>query len=172
MRVKLGEISERGLDFHAGLEDDWARTAARVALEGEVQELRLDARIQLVADCVRVQGKLHAEVHRDCDRCQVSLKLEVSGETNLYYSPPRPGDVGDRDLDPGDMDIGWFDGNGLEMAQVIGEQLAIWCPDPVYCESEETTRLEASDAPCEVPEHDGGPELKRHSPFADLRLPE
>ena len=106
MKLKLGEISERGLDVHADLVDDWARDAVALALEGEPQSLKFRARVQLVSDCVRVFGRLEASTHRDCDRCQVLLSVSMSGDMNLYYAPPRPGDGGDRDLDAGDMDIG------------------------------------------------------------------
>jgi uncharacterized metal-binding protein YceD (DUF177 family) len=172
MRIKLGEINDRGLDVHAGMDDAWARESAAQALEGEIREIFLKARAQTVSDCVRIFGELRAVAHRDCDRCQASLRLELGGSMDLYYSPPRPGEGGDRDLDVGDLDIGWFDGEALDLAQVISEQLAIWCPDCVTCEVAESTRLEPDESPCEVLTHDGGPELKRESPFAGLRLPD
>ena len=172
MRLKMGEISERGLDVVAENPDAWAREAAAMGMEGEVQHIELRARVQRVSDCVRIFGTLEATVHRDCDRCQTSLRVELGGDFDLYYAPPRPGDDGDRDLVPGDLDIGWFDGEALDIAQVISEQLAIWLPDLVVCENAGVTRLEADAGPCEVLTHDGGPELKPNSPFAGLRLPD
>ena len=172
MRIKLGEISEIGLEVKAELSDAWAREAVQLAVEAEPIELTLEARVQRVSDCVRIHGRLRASAERHCDRCQQALRVDLEGEVDLYYAPPRPGEGGDRDLDPGDLDIGWFDGEGLEISQVISEQLAIWCPDQVHCSSAPCSRLTPSDAPCEVPDHDGGPELERHSPFANLRLPE
>lgn len=172
MRLKLGEISERGLEVRAALQDDWAREAVRLAVEVEPSALELQARVQRVSDCVRVHGQLAARAERVCDRCQAMLQIDLSGDIDLYYAPPRAGEQGDRDLDAGDLDIGWFDGEGLEIAQVISEQLAIWCPDRVLCDSPGCARVEASDAPCEVPSHETGPELKRQSPFANLQLPE
>ena len=172
MKLKLGEISERGLDVNAELVDEWARDAVALALDGEPQSLQFRARVQRVSDCVRVFGHLEASANRDCDRCQVRLTVSMSGEMDLYYAPPRPGDGGDRDLDEGDLDIGWFDGQALELSQVISEQLAIWSPDRIDCEDPCSTRVIASDAPCEIPPHDGGPDLKPQSPFAKIRLPD
>ena len=172
MRVKIGEISETGLAVAAGIEDGWAVDAVRLGMEGEPQALELEARVQMVSDCVRIHGRLEATTRRDCDRCQTSLQMILSGRLDLYYAPPRAGESGDRDLDRGDLDIGWFDGDALEIAQVISEQLGIWCPNPVLCESDACTRLEPSDGPCEVLSHDGGPTLKPQSPFAGLSLPE
>lgn len=172
MKLKLGEISERGLDVHAEMVDDWAREAVALALEGEPQHLKFNARVQRVSDCVRVFGQLEASAIRDCDRCQVSLTVSMSGDMNLYYAPPRPGEGGDRDLDEGDLDIGWFDGTALDLSQVISEQLAIWAPDRIVCANPSSTRVIPSDAPCEVPAHDGGPDLKPQSPFAKIRLPD
>ena len=172
MRLKLGEISERGLDVMAGMPDEWAKDAAALGMGGTIEDVDLQARVQRVSDCVRIFGALKATANRDCDRCQTALRVELGGDFDLYYAPPRPGENGDRDLDPGDLDIGWFDGEALDIAQVISEQLAIWCPDCVLCESPDVTRIEADAGPCEVIAHDGGPELKPNSPFAGLRLPD
>ena len=68
------------------------------------------------------------------------------------------------------MDIGWFDGQNLDLSQVISEQLAIWSPDKIACEDPCSTRVVPSDAPCELPAHDLGPDLKPQSPFAKIRL--
>lgn len=172
MHVELDAIPEEGLDVSADASAEWACAAAAMAMEAPVVELALDLHIQRLDEHLRVTGELDADAHIACHRCGRALKLELGGPVDLYYSPELADNAGQETLEAGDLDIGWFDGKGLELGQVVSEQLALWLPTRAVCEHDLLTRLEPDPGPCVVPEHDSGPDLKKRSPFAGLRLPD
>lgn len=172
MRITIDSITDLGLELTAGLDDSWAREAAALALDAEPTALDLEFQVTMVADCVRVTGELSSTFPAACARCQTALTVTLSGRVDLFYSPER-GVVPDEQiaLERGDLDIGWFDGKALELAQVLSEQLALWLPDRLLCSDRRAERAEGAGR-CVVPAQDPGPDLDRHSPFARLRLPE
>ncbi len=74
------------------------------------------------------------------------------------------------ELQEDELDVGWFEGPGLDLAAVVSEQLALWLPDVVRCDSPGATR--AVPGECALPVQDPGPDLKRRNPFAGIVLPE
>ncbi|MCB9778865.1 MAG: DUF177 domain-containing protein [Alphaproteobacteria bacterium] len=172
MRIKIDDIPEEGLEFEIEPDDAWAIAAAAAALEGDVVDLGFELQIERIAELVRVHGHFHGAVDRTCDRCGGELRLQVQGPVELLFEPHRHEALHEEHItDPSELDIGFFDGVALDMAEVVSEQLALALPPRLVCGGPGVTQRGGSWT-CELPAQDAGPDLSTHKPFANLRLPE
>lgn len=172
MRIKIDQVPEEGLELHLDQGDAWALKAAQEALEGPVRDLRADLHVDLIAEVVRVHGSAQATVRRTCDRCGGEVDLHVGGDVELIYEPtPHPALHDEVITDEAELDIGYFDGKALEIGDVLMEQLALWTPPRVRC-GEPGVQQVGEPWECRLPDQEPGPDLTRHNPFANLRLPE
>ncbi len=98
--------------------------------------------------------------------------VTISGDVSqLYEAPGTERDAADLDLDHSELEVGWHDGQAIDMETVLMEALALHGPDRVRCDDEGVSRI-SGEGPCELPDSalEGGPE--RANPFASLKLPE
>lgn len=180
MRIPLDQIRPPGLDIKADHTDAWVNAAARTVrgTPGEPthdpheEEGAVSAAIALSverrADQLQVQGNIQIEINCACDRCGISVALTISGEVDQLYKPPGDNETeADHDLDESEMNVGWHDGQALDLELVLSEALALLGPDRVFCDDEGVSRI-SEGGPCELPEsaQQGGP--SRANPFAVL----
>jgi len=171
MKIIAADITERGVDVQSGSDDAWAHEAATRALEVSAQTLSFQLKVRRDGESVRVQGDLSVSIQRVCDRCLEPVELSIGGVVDLVYvSSIGVKCAAESNLDESDLDVGWFDGLSLDMADVVSEQLALWMSDRILCDQSDVRRLVAGQ--CEVLATDSGPDLTRISPFANLKLPE
>lgn len=172
VRIRVDEIPEEGLEVEIGQDDAWARDAVRGAVEGAVAGLEVRLQITLIAELVRVSGTAKAVVTRACDRCGGDIRLPLGGTVELLFEPQRHEALHEeRITDPSELNLGFFDGRALEMADVLMEQFALWLPERVRCGDAQVTQVGEAWT-CALPDQDPGPKLDTHNPFANLRLPE
>jgi len=170
MRITVDSIPAGGRSVKADPQIDWARMAAKQALQGEPNALTWDVRVTRQGKSLKVHGTGSTRYSRICDRCQASVFLDIGGDVDLLYRPEEPeNSSAEVELSEEDLDVGWFDGRALDMKAVLCEQLALWVPQRVLCEDLGVTRK--TPGPCVLPDYDSGPDLERHSPFANLTLP-
>ena len=167
MRIVLDAVPPNGVPVTADVSTGWAARAAGHALDAAAVGLTVALRVRQVDAGARVDGTLLASFDTACARCGAELRHTLSGEVDLDYIPTPPVGTDPVELDVGDMDIGWFDGHQLDLAEVVSEQLGLWLPARIVCDDAASVR--ASPGACEVPAHDGGPDLTRNNPFAALR---
>lgn len=170
MRIRVDDIPDEGLHVEIDNTDDWAFAAAATALEGPVHELQVELTLTRIAELLRVHGTASARAGHRCARCGGDLEISVGGTVELLYEPiGKPESEEVHLTDPADLDVGFFDGQALDLVDVIMEQFALWLPDKVVCGGKGTKQVgepwKCSVAP--QPEVPG-----RENPFAKLRLPD
>jgi uncharacterized metal-binding protein YceD (DUF177 family) len=170
MKVVLDSLPPDGVTVSAGIPDAWCFEAARQSLEAKPRELSAVLRVQKAeSNRFRVEGNLSVSWRSACDRCVRMLANTLSGPVDLTYQRGELPSEDELDLTAEDMDIGWVDGGSLDLSDVVSEQVTLWLPDRLVCASECSSREDSTDTgPCEVPEHDGGPDLQKKSPFSAL----
>ena len=169
MRISTDDIPARGIPVQGDLSVSWLAGAAQRALSQTLGALSADLMVNREDSRVVVHGSLSVQVSASCDRCLSDVQLTLSGPVALRYAPADPADASDRDLSADDLDEGWFDGRLLDMSDVVSEQLTLWMPDRILCDSPGVKRQ--ADGSCGQIDYDTGPEVKRASPFAGLKLP-
>jgi uncharacterized metal-binding protein YceD (DUF177 family) len=172
MRVLVEHIPPDGLPVHLDPAAAWLQEAASIALERPARSIGGALTVERFGKRLEVVGTMAAEADVTCDRCLAPLRLRLGGPVELAYEPEAKAPPPDEEVElvATDLDVGWYDGEGLDMGAVVSEQLALWLPERVRCDSLETTRLGDENAVCALPDEVTRRD-PRSSPFAGIRLP-
>ncbi len=129
---RLEEIPPDGLEF------DLAPDPRLYGIE-EVSVARppgISGWVRIVKDKreVEVTGEVRAELELPCDRCLAQARAPVSGEFSYRlvprYKAPRDEDV---ELEEGDMEVEFYDGDEVDVRRIIAEQVYLLVPVRVLC---------------------------------------
>lgn len=170
MNVVLDSLPPEGRSVTASFDDAWLVEAVRGAVDAKPRAVSTQLQVNKEAgDRFRVTGTLAARWQAHCDRCVRLLDVAFEGSVDLLYQRGRMADAEEVDLSTEELDIGWIEGGSIDLAAVVSEQVVLWLPDRVLCAEEHTTRVDTADTgACEVPVHDGGPDLRKKSAFSAL----
>jgi uncharacterized protein len=156
-RVTASETYAPGsLDYHGA---EFRQTAP----------LQLKATAELLGAEIRIRGDLATRLEASCDRCLGAVEIPVSRDFDLFYRPLQSiAQEEEIEIPADEMEIGFYSGDGIELADVAIEQVILSVPMKVICGAEcrglcpvcganrNLTRCE-----CAPPQHD--------SPFASLK---
>jgi uncharacterized protein len=83
---------------------------------------------------IRVRGHLHTRMEFNCDRCLEPAAFAIDGDFDLIYRPaaysPETEEVNLKDAE---SEVGFYEGDGLELADVIREQVLLSLPMHRIC---------------------------------------
>jgi uncharacterized protein len=83
---------------------------------------------------VRIQGRYTVELTAPCDRCLVSARHPLDAGFDLFYRPAatiaRDEEI---EIDEGETEIGFYDGGGLELEDILREQILLALPMQRVC---------------------------------------
>src|SRR5438128_5802114 len=85
----------------------------------------------------RIQGKYTGALETDCDRCLALATFPLDVSFDLFYRPPLDNlETDEIKIDEGEAEIGFYEGLGLELADVIKEQILLALPMQRVCREE------------------------------------
>jgi uncharacterized protein len=103
----------------------------------QAEPLEVTATAELLDGQIRITGQLETKIELVCARCLETVIEEVNRAFDLFYRPVT------KDLKPkedrlkdDDTEIGFFDGEGLFLADVLKEQVLLALPLKVICRSD------------------------------------
>jgi uncharacterized protein len=103
----------------------------------QIEPLEVTATAELIEGQIRITGEIETKVEMVCARCLEAVVDEVHRSFDLFYSPlphgTRPEEARLRD---DDAEIGFFQGEGLFLADVLREQVLLALPMKVICRSD------------------------------------
>ena len=83
---------------------------------------------------VRVQGRYTVELTAPCDRCLVDSRFPLDAGFDLFYQPAstiaRDEEI---EIDEGEAQIGFYDHGGLELEDILREQILLALPMQRVC---------------------------------------
>ena len=83
---------------------------------------------------IDVVGNLHVEMTGACDRCLEPLSLPVHCEFRLaYYPVDDAGDKPEAEIKSSEAEVAYYQGNGLELNDVLREQVLLSIPMQKLC---------------------------------------
>jgi uncharacterized protein len=86
---------------------------------------------------IRVVGGFEGKVELRCARCLEPVPTTVHEAFDLLYRPLKPGKQGDEiSITEAETEIGFYRGNGLELADVIKEQVLLSLPVKSVCKED------------------------------------
>jgi uncharacterized protein len=87
---------------------------------------------------VRITGRITTEIGAECDRCLGEVVVAIDAPIHLLYHPATELEGGEEEeieIHEGDTDIAFYEGKGIELEQVIAEQIVLLLPMQVVCEA-------------------------------------
>jgi uncharacterized protein len=85
---------------------------------------------------IRVQGRYTVEITAQCDRCLGSARFPLDAGFDLYYRPAaeiaREEEVA---IDEGETEIGFYEGSGLDLEEILREQVLLALPMQRVCDA-------------------------------------
>ncbi len=100
------------------------------------QDLRITgvARLLPGTDEITVRGRITGRLEGECDRCLETSPYAIDQEFELSYRPAPLGPAeGEIELTDEDTDVGFYEGEGLELLTVLREQILLWLPMHWVC---------------------------------------
>ena len=83
---------------------------------------------------IRVRGRLRASVDHACDRCLKELRQDFDTGFDLFFYPMTMiEDGGEAAISMDETEIGFYDGEGVGLPDVVREQLQLWIPVRSLC---------------------------------------
>jgi uncharacterized protein len=83
---------------------------------------------------VRIDGRYSVEMAAECDRCLGRARFPLEAGFDLFYRPAsilaREEEV---EIDDGEAEIGFYEGGGIEMEDVLREQVLLALPMQRVC---------------------------------------
>jgi uncharacterized protein len=83
---------------------------------------------------IRIQGHIAVQMEAECDRCLETASYPLDLDFDLYYTPVEAGpDFGEVALRTADSEIDFYQGDGLELEDVLREQILLALPMQKIC---------------------------------------
>jgi uncharacterized protein len=100
----------------------------------QVGDLKLDAVAELVGAEIRVRGHLGTVIECSCDRCLGAVQIPVERDLDLLYRPmteiAREEEI---EISDDESDVAFYREQGIELADVVSEQVILSIPMKVVC---------------------------------------
>jgi len=124
-KVRFDETFEPGLIDFSG-EDLEQRSGLRAIGSAEMLA-RSDGQ-------VRIQGRYTVEMAAMCDRCLGDARFPLDASFDLYYRPMSDIAVEEEvEIDEGEAEIGFYEGDGLQLEDILLEQVVLALPMQRVC---------------------------------------
>ena len=84
---------------------------------------------------IRVKGHLSVTLETDCDRCLEPARFPIESDFDLFYRPAETSVPGSEEveIDEGEAEIAFYEGNGLELKDILREQILLLMPMQRVC---------------------------------------
>src|SRR5438270_5940070 len=99
-------------------------------------DLHCEGRAELLNRAVkdiRVHGNLKVDISASCDRCLETVAIPVQNHFDLVYFPASESEGGEDEVAESAIDVGFYEGNGLALNDVLREVLLLALPMQVVC---------------------------------------
>lgn len=100
----------------------------------QTDTLTVKAVAELAGEEIRIRGFLKNRIEAACDRCLNAVSLPVERDFDLTYRPV--GTIAreeEMELPEGELDIGFYHGDGIDLGDVLAEQVILALPMKVVC---------------------------------------
>ena len=98
--------------------------------------MRATGKMELVTGSlgeIRASGHLAVEMEAECDRCLEAGKYPLDSDFELYYRPVEDGYGEEHSIDADEAQMGFYEGDGLELNDVLREFVLLTLPMQRLC---------------------------------------
>ncbi|MDQ7838473.1 MAG: DUF177 domain-containing protein [Thermodesulfobacteriota bacterium] len=132
MKIKVHDIPQEGLSCHV----EYGREILQDITQ--VQEpIAVNIKIERAGRDIRVMGDIKTRLLLNCSRCLEDFAWALADEFDFLLMLPT-GEKGypEIELSPEDMDVSFFDGETVDVAQIAAEQIFLQMPVKPLCHEE------------------------------------
>lgn len=95
-----------------------------------------------ISKTIRVRGRIEAAMRADCAYCLEPWTEHLAEEFDLYYlSSKAEPESEEIELRGDDTNVGYYEGTGIQLADVVREQINLWLPMSPGCPPEQRGKL-------------------------------
>ncbi len=87
-------------------------------------------------DEIEIQGRLQVRMGFDCDRCLEPAEYPVDSNFDLFYRPALEAAPEEAEIHEGETEIAFYDGDGIELKEVLREYVLLSMPMQRICREE------------------------------------
>src|SRR5437660_2779252 len=103
----------------------------------QIEPIEVTATAELLESQIRIEGNLETKIELVCARCLEPVVEDVSRSFDLFYAPlPKEAKPKEDRLKDDDTEIGFYQGSGLFLVDVVKEQVLLALPLKVICQSD------------------------------------
>ena len=85
---------------------------------------------------IRVRGRIQASIAHFCDRCLLALQQDFDDSFDLFFYPMDSlEEGGEAAIGRDETEVGFYEGEGIGLADVVCEQVMLWLPVRSLCSS-------------------------------------
>ncbi len=86
---------------------------------------------------IRIRGHFSVQVETECDRCLEAANYPLDADFDLFYEPASATPPAEEvEIDAGESEIGFYEGEGLDLEGVLREQILLALPMRRVCREE------------------------------------
>jgi uncharacterized protein len=131
MRIELDKVEEQGGKFAQVYEANELPLDPEVRL---VEPAEVRGRVRRAGKEVELQGKLHTKLETVCGRCLQPVDLPINTEFKERFVRAVSWAAEEQhELQAEDLNIAVFDGEGIELDDLVREELLLALPANVLC---------------------------------------
>ena len=132
MRIELENLEGGKGDFaHVYQPDDLNPVDERVSLNGPAT---VSGKVRLAGNEVFVNGHVEARAKVECDRCLQPVETPVDADFALeYITGSEYESSGVAELTEAEMSVSVFDGQGIDVDEIVKEQVLLAVPTRMLC---------------------------------------
>jgi uncharacterized protein len=84
---------------------------------------------------IRIRGRLSVRMEAECDRCLEAASFPIEMSFDLFYEPAASSPLeGEVEVRTGESEIDFYEGDGLELEDVLREQIVLSLPMQRTCQ--------------------------------------
>jgi DUF177 domain-containing protein len=98
--------------------------------------LEVTATAELVGTEIRIRGHLKTRLSAQCDRCLAPIEIPLDRDFDVIYRPSASlvrGREEEIEVPKDELEVGFFSGDGVELAEIVTEQVILSVPMKVVC---------------------------------------
>ena len=119
-------------------EFDFRVAPEEIDLDDEIAKLKNDVEVKgIVTKHIAhtdVKGTIEAELEIDCTRClqNIDKKFDIPFEA-AFVAPENYTQAKEAELQAEDLDVSVLEGNGIDMTELVREQILLNLPEQIFC---------------------------------------
>ena len=85
---------------------------------------------------IRVSGHVAVCMEADCDRCLEPAPVAIDADFSLFYRPVSEGYSDEKEIDSGEAEMGFYEGDGVQLNDVLREFVLLSLPMQRVCKED------------------------------------